>query len=424
MPVTYAVLSGRYRPLSRHIKWHQPVPKSLLHMSCRCCSPLRLPQFRVDVQHGPPRRFRPRITHIMPMESTCRRRLHTQTILVAPLMFTGLLIGLWIWKCIMMVVFQNKIIYMPGLPPTARSERIADWLSRCGGLQWREERTKAADGTDLAMAVATVPLPKGNRQVAADVGKSAVAHVYVLYFQGNASSIPPRLPDLSWVLRAVSDSKQYALAPMELTFVCLSYRGYWTSRGRASEPGIRLDAEAGANWILQHHERTFGKDSTTKPIFLIWGQSIGSGVATNLAATGRIPEKLPIQGVILETPFLSIRSMLGTLYPQKWLPYKYLWPFLRNHLDSYANLKLIAQKAEEKSCDAPFIYILQAERDELVPREQTEKLHQRCIELGLPVEKGVASVAFHQEAIARGPGKKLASEAILKLTKRALDASR
>lgn len=84
----------------------------------------------------------------------------------------------------MMVVFQNKIIYMPGLPPTARSERIADWLSRCGGLQWREERTKAADGTDLAMAVATVPLPKGNRQVAADVGKSVVAHVYVLYFQG------------------------------------------------------------------------------------------------------------------------------------------------------------------------------------------------------------------------------------------------
>ncbi|KAK4181311.1 Alpha/Beta hydrolase protein [Triangularia setosa] len=422
MPRTYAVLSARCRFLSRHIQWHQAVPKSLLHMSCRSCSPLRSPQFRVDVQHGPPQGFRPRITPLMPMDRTCRR-LHTQKILVAPLMFTGLLIGLWIWKSIMMVVFQNKIIYMPGLPPNARSERVMDWLSRCGGIQWSEERTKATDGTDLAMAVATVPLPKGNRQVAAGAGKTVVAHVYVLYFQGNASSIPPRLPDLSWVLRAISDSKQYALAPMELTFVCLSYRGYWTSRGRASEPGIRLDAEAGVNWILQHHERTFGKDSTTRPILLVWGQSIGSGVATNLAAAGRIPEKLPIQGVILETPFLSIRSMLETLYPQKWLPYKYLWPFLRNHLDSYANLSLIAQKAKEKGKEAPSIYILQAERDELVPKEQTERLYRRCTELGLPVEKGVASVAFHQEAIARGPGKKLASEAILKLAKRALDTS-
>ncbi len=47
----------------------------------------------------------------------------------------------------MMVVFKNKIIYMPGLPPNARWEKIADHASRCGGIQWKEERTKAADGT-------------------------------------------------------------------------------------------------------------------------------------------------------------------------------------------------------------------------------------------------------------------------------------
>ena len=242
-------------------------------------------------------------------------------------------------------------------------------------------------------------------------------------FLGNASSIPPRLPDLSWVLRAVSDSKAHALAPMELTFVCLSYRGYWTSRGRPSEPGLRLDAEAGAQWIAERHEQMFGNGGTTKPVLLVWGQSIGSGVATNLAATGRIPPTMPIRGLLLETPFVSVRAMLETLYPQKWLPYKYLWPFLRNHLDSWANLGLVAEASKKKKVAAPMIYILEAERDELVPKEQSERLYQRCVDLGLPVEKGIVPVAYHQEAIARGDGKQLAAQAILKLAQRALDGA-
>ena len=208
---------------------------------------------------------------------------------------------------------------------------------------------------------------------------------------------------------------------MELTFVCLSYRGYWTSRGRPSESGLRLDAEAGVQWVAERHEQMFGNDGTTDPILLVWGQSIGSGVAMNLAATGRIPPTLPIRGLLLETPFVSVRAMLETLYPQKWLPYKYLWPFLRSHLDSWANLGLVAEASKEKGATAPMIYILEAERDELVPKEQSERLHQRCVDLGLPAEKGIVPVAYHQQAIARGDGKKLAAQAILKLTQRALD---
>jgi hypothetical protein len=85
-----------------------------------------------------------------------------------------------------MVVFQNKIIYMPGLPPNSRSERIGNWLDQCGGIQWTEERTRAEDGTDLALAVATIPLPHGKRTAATrpETPAAAAAHVYVLYFQG------------------------------------------------------------------------------------------------------------------------------------------------------------------------------------------------------------------------------------------------
>lgn len=209
---------------------------------------------------------------------------------------------------------------------------------------------------------------------------------------------------------------------MELTFVCLSYRGYWTSRGRPSEAGLRLDAEAGVRWIAERHERVFGKVEIgpTKPILLVWGQSIGSGVAMNLAATGRIPTGMPIRGLLLETPFVSIRAMLETLYPEKWLPYRYLWPFLRNHMNNWENLGLIAQASKERGVPSPMVYILEAERDELVPKEQTENLYRRCVDLGLTVEKGTAPVAFHQQAIARGDGKKLAAQALLKMTQSVL----
>ena len=208
--------------------------------------------------------------------------------------------------------------------------------------------------------------------------------------------------------------------PMELTVVCLSYRGYWRSKGRPSERGLRLDAEAGVRWILEHHQkRAQDGNLASTPVLLVWGQSIGSGVATNLAATCKLP--LLIDGMLLETPFLSLREMLKVLYPQRWLPYKYLWPFLRNHLDSWANLGLIAKASKEDNRAPPNIYILEADRDELVPKEHGDLLYQRCRDVGIPARKGSAPVAYHNEAISRGEGKKLAAEAIFNLTKQALD---
>jgi len=80
----------------------------------------------------------------------------------------------------MMVVFQNKIIYMPGLPPNARSETIADYESQCGGIEWREERTRSADGTQISLCVAHVD---------SGIASLSTDRVYILYFQGHSSSL-------------------------------------------------------------------------------------------------------------------------------------------------------------------------------------------------------------------------------------------
>lgn len=74
-----------------------------------------------------------------------------------------------------MVLFQNQIIYMPGLPPNARRERIAEYKDRCENIEWREEKIKSTDGTRISLCVASV-----------NTGKevSVTKTVYILYFQG------------------------------------------------------------------------------------------------------------------------------------------------------------------------------------------------------------------------------------------------
>ncbi|CZR55065.1 uncharacterized protein PAC_04951 [Phialocephala subalpina] len=302
-----------------------------------------------------------------------------------------------------MVIFQNKIIYMPGLPPNARWEKIEDYENQCQGIQWKEERTRAADGTRISLCVASV-------NCWTDAVRP-VKTVYILYFQGNASSIPPRLPFLSPVLRMLRDR---ATLPVRYTMVCCSYRGYWTSKGRPTERGIAMDAAAALEWIIESHvAEALGSPEELVPV-VIWGQSIGAGVATGLAAEQRLfaEGNLSLEKLILETPFLSIRAMLETLYPQKWLPYKHLWPFLRNHLNSSAALGLMQKRFTEAGSGLPSVVIVEAGRDELVPKEHGDALEKRCLELGLDVSKQTIASAYHTEVMVRPGGRSVFVKAI------------
>ncbi|KAI1811301.1 Alpha/Beta hydrolase protein [Poronia punctata] len=363
---------------------------------------------------------------ILPPCLTINRRFHIEGLALAPFVYTGLFIGLWTWKCIMMIVFQDKIIYNPFLPPNSRWEKIEDYKTL--GIRWREERIKSLDGVEVALCVGGIDVDVGGNG-----GEGEGRDVYVLYFQGNASSTPPRLPDLSKTLTILRrqlelENETAAIRATTLrsrctvTIVCLSYRGYWTSRGRPSERGIRLDALAAFQWIESHHHHTHTHSHNPNPNkeikVILWGQSIGSGIATNLAADlAHTPTHTPIDSLVLETPFTSTRDMLVALYPQKWLPYRYLWPFLRNRLDSFGNLDVVAspspsqsqrvrEREREKEKKKPEIFILQAAKDELVPAELTQQLYDKCVELDIPVSKAMVSGAFHNDALFREEGKR------------------
>ncbi|KAH7375217.1 Alpha/Beta hydrolase protein [Plectosphaerella cucumerina] len=351
----------------------------------------------LSLQTTPRRAAAPRAFILPP-----RRHFNAQALWLPPVMFVGLLGALWVWKCIMMVIFQNKIIYMPGMPPNARRERIADYASRCGGVRWEERRVKAADGTDLALCVARV---EATGAAPATSPAAAATPVYVLYFQGNASSLPPRLEDLSWVLRDLQTRAPRA----RYTVVGLSYRGYWTSRGRPSEKGINIDAQAALAYVSSLHREEYPTADAPKPVLVLWGQSIGSGIATNLAAWDGFPAGTRLHGLVLETVFTSVRDMLGAVYPPRWVPYRHLWPFLRNHLDSLANLERIATRT---GGGAPRITIVEAGKDELVPAEHGERLLRRGVGLGLPIEKKTVAGAFHNDVLFKKEGRKAVADAI------------
>jgi pimeloyl-ACP methyl ester carboxylesterase len=187
--------------------------------------------------------------------------------------------------------------------------------------------------------------------------------------------------------------------------VCLSYRGYWTSHDRPYEEGINKDAESALQWITERHRNSNTSD-LEDPVLVLWGQSIGCGFATNLAASTS-EANLRINALVLETPFTSTRDMLTALYPQKWLPYQHLWPFLRNHLDSWSNFGIIAKRP-----DPPAIHMIIAGKDELVPADHGVRLLKRGQDVGLSMELRKVEGALHNEAIARIQGKSAIAQSI------------
>jgi len=133
--------------------------------------------------------------------------------------------------------------------------------------------------------------------------------------------------------------------------------------------------------------------------FVLWGQSIGAGVATSTAASmakANTGEKL--DAIILETPFLSVKEMLVALYPQRWLPYRYLWPFLWNMWDSKTALEGVARSQR------PRILVLTAGKDEVVPPAQAKQIIDLCRSLELDVTVGEVPGALHTEATGRQEG--------------------
>jgi fermentation-respiration switch protein FrsA (DUF1100 family) len=154
----------------------------------------------------------------------------------------------------------------------------------------------------------------------------------VIFFHGNGEIVAWRAP-------------QHRQLTVDGTgVVALSYRGYMGSTGSPTEEGLLQDAEAALQFTTSRYP--------SSPVVL-WGHSLGSGVAVALAARHLVAK------VILEAPFSSsvdVAALRFPIMPVRWLM-----------LDQFRSDQRI------DAVRAPLL-IMHGEQDWVIPIGQGERL--------------------------------------------------
>ena len=243
-------------------------------------------------------------------------------LLVLPAGYVLLLAGL--------VIFQRRLLFKPDrtLPNP-----------RAVGLDGIEViRLEADDGASLLAWYAAPARADGP---------------VVLYLHGNAGSIANRANRLR------------RMTEIGWGVFLLEYRGFGGNPGQPGEPGLRRDARAGL--------AALGRMGIAADRTLLWGESLGSGLAIGLAGTQ------DVAAVLLESPYTSIAETAQVHYP--YVPARWL---VRDKFDSLARIGAVR---------AP-ILIMQGARDRIVPPEMGRRLMRAAT---APVELWVAPEAGHND---------------------------
>jgi pimeloyl-ACP methyl ester carboxylesterase len=114
-----------------------------------------------------------------------------------------------------------------------------------------------------------------------------------------------------------------AILETGVSLLTFDYRGYGRSDGEPGEPGTYTDAATAYQWL---RARGFAPEH-----ILVWGESLGGGIASHLAATE------PVGGLVLQSSFTSIPDIGAELFP--WLPVRLI---SRIQYDTHSRLPAIA----------------------------------------------------------------------------------
>ncbi|NUN48022.1 MAG: alpha/beta hydrolase [Candidatus Brocadiae bacterium] len=190
--------------------------------------------------------------------------------------------------CLMLLFFQNKLLFFPdrGLPPAAEMN--------VPGLE--EVEFTASDGVTL-VSWWLAPRERG-RPV-------------VLFCQGNAGSIEHRSD-------RAHDARENGWG-----ILLLGYRGYGKSAGSPDEEGLYRDTRAALAWLR-------GRADVDPARIVYQGESLGCALAMELAVAE------PPLCVVLEAPFASLKAIAAVHYP--WLPTSILVRSRFDNLDAAARL--------------------------------------------------------------------------------------
>lgn len=226
------------------------------------------------------------------------------------------LVFIYILVCAYMYSMQRSFIYAPN--PKIESPNIY------GLVDFSTIHLTAKDGTRLE---AWYHSAKEN-------------YPTIIYFHGNAGNLLHRVNFFS------------LLRDAGFGVLGLDYRGYGNSKGTPSEDGFYQDARATMDYASK-------KLSIPDNKIIIYGESIGTGVAVQMATERKVA------ALVLQSPFTSMSATASNKYP--WLPVDLL---LKDRFDSLSKIADV---------HVPVLFF-HGEKDTLVPIELDKELFARANE--------------------------------------------
>ena len=155
----------------------------------------------------------------------------------------------------------------------------------------------------------------------------------IIYFHGNAGTLDNRIHKLNH------------FEDLEVNFLIIAWRGFSGNKGKPTEDGLYIDGESAVNWVMEQ--------GVEEKNIVLYGESLGTGI------TSEIAQNKNFAGVILETPFTSMKDAAKKFYP--YIPISILLK------DRYENEKKIM------NINIP-IMIMHGEKDTIVPFSMGKKI--------------------------------------------------
>jgi fermentation-respiration switch protein FrsA (DUF1100 family) len=183
----------------------------------------------------------------------------------------------YIGMAILLMFLENRLVYHPVPYP------VGDWQP--AGLTFEDAEITAEDGTALHGWYIEHQEPRA----------------VVLFLHGNAGNIAGRAEFLRQV---------HAL---RVSVLALDYRGYGRSEGSPTEAGVIADARAARKCLS-------AKTGLKEEEIVLWGESLGCGIAIELATEGA-------KALILESAYTSLPDVAAHHYA--WMPVRLL---MRNRM--------------------------------------------------------------------------------------------
>jgi len=222
--------------------------------------------------------------------------------------FLYFIAGFYLLICILLYFFQERLIFFP-------QKLAVDYTFNFDG-DVEEKFFQVDDEVTIHALHFFSKNPKG----------------VILYFHGNAGSLE------DW--GEVADD----FVKMNYDVLILDFRGFGKSTGKMSEASFYEDAQMLYDFLLEKYDAAQ---------IIIYGRSLGSGMAVDLAAKNKA------QQLILETPFANFADLAQSKF--KIFPVKVLLKF------GFPN------KDKMEKVDYP-IHIFHGTNDEMIPYDHAEEL--------------------------------------------------